>query len=48
LAAFAVAVLLTDHAVLDLKRIAAEVPVVLDTRGAYRRAGLDQDNIEAL
>lgn len=45
---FAVAVLLTDHAGLDLKRIADEVPVVLDTRGAYRRAGINQDNIESL
>lgn len=45
---YAVAVLLTDHAVLDLKRIAIEVPVVLDTRGAYRRAGIDRDNVEAL
>jgi UDP-N-acetyl-D-glucosamine dehydrogenase len=48
LAGYAVAVLLTDHAILDLKRIAAEVPVVLDTRGAYRRAGIERDNVEAL
>jgi UDP-N-acetyl-D-glucosamine dehydrogenase len=46
--AYAVAVILTDHATLDLKKIAAEVPVVLDTRGAYRRAGIEQDNVEAL
>ncbi|MDJ0923013.1 MAG: nucleotide sugar dehydrogenase [Acidimicrobiia bacterium] len=45
---YAMAVLLTDHAVLDLKRIATEVPIVLDTRGAYRRAGLEFDNVEAL
>jgi UDP-N-acetyl-D-glucosamine dehydrogenase len=45
---YAVAVILTDHATLDLKKIAAEVPVVLDTRGAYRRAGIEQDNVEAL
>ncbi len=45
---FAVAVVLTDHASLDLKRIADEVPVVLDTRGAYRRAGIDRSDIEAL
>ena len=45
---YAMAVLLTDHAVLDLKRIAAEVPLILDTRGAYRRAALEFDNVEAL
>jgi len=45
---FAVAVLLTDHAILDLDKIAAEVPVVFDTRGAYRRAGLERDNVETL
>ncbi len=45
---YAIAVLLTDHAVLDLKKVAAEVPIVLDTRGAYRRAGLHLDNVETL
>ena len=48
LGAYAIAVLLTDHEVLDLKRIAEGVPLVLDTRGAYRRAGLELDNVEAL
>jgi hypothetical protein len=33
---------------LDLKKIATEVPIVLDTRGAYRRAGMQPDNIETL
>ena len=46
--AFAVAVLLTDHAVLDLKKIASEVPLVLDTRGAFRRNGIEADNLESL
>jgi len=45
---FAVAVLLTDHDVLDLKKIAAEVELVLDTRGAFRRSGFVADNVEAL
>lgn len=45
---FAVAVILTDHAVLDLKKIATEVPVVFDARGSYRRAGFDQGNVESL
>lgn len=48
LTGYAIAVLLTDHEVLDLKKIAAEVPIVLDTRGAYRRAGLQLDNVETL
>ncbi len=46
--AFAVAVVLTDHAVIDLERIADVVPVVLDTRGAYRRGGIVRDNVVAL
>jgi UDP-N-acetyl-D-glucosamine dehydrogenase len=48
LADYAIAVLLTDHEILDLKKIATEVPIVLDTRGAYRRAGMQPDNIETL
>lgn len=42
------AVVLTDHDTLDLKRIAAEVPCVFDTRGAYRRRGIEADNVVAL
>ncbi|MGA9596199.1 MAG: nucleotide sugar dehydrogenase [Acidimicrobiia bacterium] len=45
---FAIAVLLTDHSTLDLERIAAEVPLVLDTRGAYRRRGVESGNVESL
>jgi UDP-N-acetyl-D-glucosamine dehydrogenase len=45
---FGIAVLLTDHNDLDLAGIAAAVPVVLDTRGAYRRRGLALDNVFAL
>ncbi len=48
LTGYAVAVLLTDHEMLDLEKIAAEAPIVLDTRGAYRRAGLQLDNVETL
>ena len=48
LESFAVAVLLTDHQRLDLKKIAAEVPLVFDARGAYRRTGAMPDNVEAL
>jgi UDP-N-acetyl-D-glucosamine dehydrogenase len=45
---FAVAVVLTDHAVLDLDKIASEVPLVLDARGAYRRRGAQPANVESL
>lgn len=45
---YAAAIVLTDHAVLDLAKIAKEVPHILDTRGAYRSAGLNRDNVEAL
>ena len=48
LSGFAVAVILTDHADLDLARIAAAVPVVFDTRGAYRRAGISAVNVVTL
>jgi UDP-N-acetyl-D-glucosamine dehydrogenase len=42
---WSMAVLLTDHDDLDYAAIAAAVPVVFDTRGAYRRRGLDRDNV---
>jgi UDP-N-acetyl-D-glucosamine dehydrogenase len=48
LSEFAIAVLLTDHEALDLDKIAREVPLVLDTRGAYRRHGAEPDNVESL
>jgi UDP-N-acetyl-D-glucosamine dehydrogenase len=42
------AVLLTDHTGFDLAAIAAAVPVVFDTRGAFRRSGVRADNVIAL
>ncbi|MFQ5554195.1 MAG: nucleotide sugar dehydrogenase [Acidimicrobiia bacterium] len=45
---FALAAVLSNHDVIDLERIAHEVPVVFDTRGAYRRAGLSPDNVVSL
>ncbi|MFO8074798.1 MAG: nucleotide sugar dehydrogenase [Egibacteraceae bacterium] len=48
LSGFDLAVLLTDHDALDLGRIAKEVPVVFDTRGAYRKRAIDADNVAAL
>jgi len=44
----ALAVVLTDHDVLDLKALADEVPAVFDTRGAYRKRGIDAANVTAL
>jgi UDP-N-acetyl-D-glucosamine dehydrogenase len=46
--AFDIAVLLTDHQILDLKLIADRVPVVFDARGAYRKRGIDAENVTAL
>ncbi len=48
LGGYQLAVILTDHASLDLGAIADAVPTVLDTRGAYRRNRLDRDNVFAL
>jgi UDP-N-acetyl-D-glucosamine dehydrogenase len=45
---WSMAVVLTDHDDLDYAAIAAAVPVVFDTRGAYRRRGLLRDNVIAL
>ena len=45
LSAFALAAVLTDHTDLDYARIAREVPVIYDARGAFRRRGLDAENV---
>ncbi len=45
---FDLAAILTDHAVQPYEAIAAEVPLVFDTRGVYRRLGLEASNVEAL
>ena len=45
---FAMAIVLTDHDGIDYARIAAQVPVVFDARGAYRRRGIDAGNVVAL
>jgi UDP-N-acetyl-D-glucosamine dehydrogenase len=44
----ALAVILTDHEAFDYPAIAAAVPVVFDTRGAYQRRGLTADNVVGL
>ena len=45
---FAMVVVLTDHDGIDYDGIAAQVPVVFDAKGAYRRRGLDAGNVVAL
>jgi UDP-N-acetyl-D-glucosamine dehydrogenase len=45
---FAMAIVLTDHDGIDYAGIAAQVPVVFDAKGAYRRRGLDAGNVVAL
>jgi len=48
LSVFSLAVILTDHRVLDLAGIAAQVEAVLDTRGAFRKLGTIPNNVEVL
>ena len=43
-----IAVVLTDHAGLDLAALADNAPLVFDTRGAYRSRGIERDNVVAL
>ncbi len=45
---YAAAIILTDHAGVDYQAIADAVPVVFDTRNAYRRRGIEVDNVEVL
>jgi UDP-N-acetyl-D-glucosamine dehydrogenase len=42
------AVVLTDHDAVDYEALAEHADVVFDTRGAYRRRGIDADNVEQL
>lgn len=45
---FAAAVILTDHDDIDYQSIANSVPVVFDSRDAYRRREIDATNVEVL
>ncbi len=47
-AGWTMAVVLTDHDALDYAKVAAEVDVVFDTRGVYRRLGIEADNVVIL
>jgi UDP-N-acetyl-D-glucosamine dehydrogenase len=44
----AVAVVLTDHDVIDYEALAAAVPLVFDARGAFARRGISVDNVVSL
>jgi UDP-N-acetyl-D-glucosamine dehydrogenase len=39
---------LTDHDATDYARLASQVDVVFDTRGVYRRKGIEADNVVSL
>ena len=42
------AVILTDHADIDYVKLAASVPVIFDSRNAYRKRGIEAGNVEVL
>jgi len=48
LGAWDLAVVLTDHDAIDYDALAAEVDIVFDTRGVYRRKGLTAANVVTL
>jgi UDP-N-acetyl-D-glucosamine dehydrogenase len=45
---FELGVLLTDHRAFDLAGLAERLPLVFDTRGAFRRAGVVAPNVHAM
>jgi UDP-N-acetyl-D-glucosamine dehydrogenase len=48
LSGFDLAAILTDHSDLPYPVIARDVPLVFDSRGVYRRLGIEASNVEAL
>ncbi|HSO49347.1 MAG TPA: nucleotide sugar dehydrogenase [Acidimicrobiia bacterium] len=48
LSRFEIAVILTDHSDIDYSKLAREIGVVFDTRGVYRRLGVEASNVESL
>ena len=48
LSEWTLAVVLTDHRAIDYESLARDVDVVFDTRGIYRRLGIDADNVVKL
>ncbi len=45
LSGFPLAVVLTDHRTIDYRRVAAQVGEVFDTRGVFRRTGIEAPNV---
>jgi UDP-N-acetyl-D-mannosaminuronate dehydrogenase len=43
-----IAVVLTDHDAVDLTGVADRVPIVFDTRGAFRRRGIAANHVTTL
>jgi len=48
LSRFELAVILTDHSEVDYSKLAREIAVIFDTRGVFRRLGVEASNVEAL
>jgi UDP-N-acetyl-D-glucosamine dehydrogenase len=48
LSAYDIAVILTDHDVIDLDAVASTAPSVFDTRNALRRRGLEYKHVTTL
>lgn len=48
LSTYDIAVILTDHEVIDLDAVASTVPYVFDTRNAFRRRGLEHKHVTTL
>jgi UDP-N-acetyl-D-glucosamine dehydrogenase len=48
LSRFEIAVILTDHSDIDYSKLAREIGIVFDTRGVYRRLGVEASNVESL
>ena len=45
---FQLAVVLTDHSAVDYDGLVAQVPLIYDTRGVFRRLGIESERISAL
>ncbi len=47
-AEFDLAAVLTDHSDIDYRKLVDEVPLIYDTRGVFRRLGIESDSITTL
>jgi UDP-N-acetyl-D-glucosamine dehydrogenase len=48
LSRFQLAVVLTDHSAIDYEGLVAQVPLIYDTRGVFRRLGIESERISVL